>query len=48
VLIPLFGRDGEDDRFGLGIGLGSEAGLDPAFGNENHLLDQTELFKNPD
>ena len=47
-LIPLFSGDGEDDRFGFGIGLGSEAGLDPAFGDEHHLLDQTELFENPD
>ena len=48
MLIPLFSGDGEDDRFGFGIGLGSEAGLDPAFGDEHHLLDQTELFENPD
>lgn len=48
MLIPLFGRDGEDDRFGFGIGLGSEAGLDPAFGNKDHILGKTELFENPD
>ena len=47
-LIPLFGRNGEDNRFGFGIGLGGHAGLDPALRNKDHILGKTELFKNPD
>ena len=47
-LIPLFGGDGEDNRFGFGIWLGGHAGFDPAFRNKYNILGKTELFKNPD
>lgn len=33
MLIPLFGGDGENDRFGLRIGLGGHAGFDPIGGD---------------
>ena len=47
-LIPLFGGDGEDDGVGRGIGLGTEAGLDALAGDKNDVLNQAQLFHEPD
>ena len=47
-LIPLFGGDGENDRFGFGIGLGGHAGFDPVGGDQDNILHEAEFFKNPD
>ena len=44
----MFGRDGEDDGFGFGIGLGGQAGVDPIGGDQDDILHEAQFFKNPD
>lgn len=44
-LVPLFGGDGENDRVGRGIGLGTEAGLDALAGDEDDVFHNTDFLE---
>ena len=47
-LVALFGGDGENNGIGRGIGLRTEACLDPLAGDKNNVLDQAHFFHEPD
>ena len=46
-LVPLFGGYGQDDGFRFGIRLVCHAGFNPLGGDENHIADEAEFFKEP-